>query len=203
MCVLCFVLCCAVLCRRMLVLVLVCIECLLLVCVGVVCGVWRGFARGRKKNVCTFKTPPCVPAKRPHVDQMRAFCWQTRRRFERAHGMRGLSPLSLALSSLSLCLSFSLFLFFPSSFFSCSCSSRFFFSCQASFTTYWVCTCVCTSTSSSTSTNVARSVIANKSISAHAAAAVRDDRGYLLFGHCWKCEQTANKVSTKSAFEDV
>ena len=32
--------------------------------------------------------PPCVPAKRPHVFNMRAFCWYTRKRFEPTHGGR-------------------------------------------------------------------------------------------------------------------
>ena len=37
-------------------------------------------------TVCTFKTPPCVPATRPHVDHMRTCCRYTRRRFESTHG---------------------------------------------------------------------------------------------------------------------
>ena len=40
----------------------------------------------RKTPVCRFKTPPCVPAKRAHVFNMRAFCQYTRRRFEPTHG---------------------------------------------------------------------------------------------------------------------
>ena len=63
--------------------------------VSVVCGVllcvfrvWRGLARGKKKKktVCRFKTLPCVPAKRAHVEHMRAFCRHTRKRFEPTHG---------------------------------------------------------------------------------------------------------------------
>ena len=37
-------------------------------------------------SVCTFRTHPCVPAKRAHVFNMRAFCRYTRKRFERTHG---------------------------------------------------------------------------------------------------------------------
>ena len=36
--------------------------------------------------VCRFKTSPCVPGKRPHVLNMRAFSRYTRRRPERTHG---------------------------------------------------------------------------------------------------------------------
>ena len=36
--------------------------------------------------VCRFKTSPCVPAKRAHVEHMRAFCRHTRKRFEPTHG---------------------------------------------------------------------------------------------------------------------
>ena len=36
--------------------------------------------------MCRFKTLPCVPAKRAHVEHMRAFCWYTRKRFEPTHG---------------------------------------------------------------------------------------------------------------------
>ena len=50
---------------------------------------------------------------------------------------------------------------------------------------------------------LAKSIIASKSIFARAAAVVCDDLCHLLFGHCWKCEQTTNKVSNKSASEDV
>ena len=41
---------------------------------------------GTRKKVCRFKTPPCVPAKRPHVFNMRAFCQYTRKRFDPPHG---------------------------------------------------------------------------------------------------------------------
>ena len=37
-------------------------------------------------SVCSFNTPPCVPAKRPHVFNMRASCRYTWRRFECTHG---------------------------------------------------------------------------------------------------------------------
>ena len=48
----------------------------------------REFPRVKVQNVpvCRFKTPPCVPAKRPHVFNMRAFCQHTRKRFERTLG---------------------------------------------------------------------------------------------------------------------
>ena len=36
-------------------------------------------------SVCTFKTPPCVPAPSPHVSYMWAWCRYTRGRFERTH----------------------------------------------------------------------------------------------------------------------
>ena len=98
----------------------VCAWCVLCVC-GVVCVlcVWRGLARG-KPLVCRFKTSPCAPAPRAHVEHMRAFYRYTRRRFEPTHGdvsnlhNRGLSlsllsfSLSLVLSSLSLPSYFSL-----------------------------------------------------------------------------------------------
>ena len=37
-------------------------------------------------SVCTFKTTPCVPAPRPHVSYMWAWCRYTRGRFECTHG---------------------------------------------------------------------------------------------------------------------
>ena len=48
-------------------------------------------------SMCTFKTLPCEPAKRAHVEHMRAFCQYTRkhfasterRRFEPTHGEEG------------------------------------------------------------------------------------------------------------------
>ena len=90
------------------------VWCVLCVC-GVVCVVcvWRGLARG-KPHVCRFKTspcvgsktPPCVPAKRAHVFNMRAFCRYTRRRFEPTHGdVLNLQGASLSLSLLSFSLS--------------------------------------------------------------------------------------------------
>ena len=77
-----------------LVVVLVCnVRCVVCVVCGV-CGVCGAVWHAEKKNrvyaqnlpVCRFKTPPCVPAKRSHVEHMRAFCWHTRRRFEPSHG---------------------------------------------------------------------------------------------------------------------
>ena len=47
--------------------------------------VWRGLAR-RKPPVCRFRTDPCMPEKRPHVFNMRAFCQYTRKRFEPTRG---------------------------------------------------------------------------------------------------------------------
>ena len=70
----------------------VCVLCVRGLCCVCVCGcvvcvvcVWRGLARG-KLPVCRYKTHPCVPAKRPHMFNMRAFCQYTRKRFERTHG---------------------------------------------------------------------------------------------------------------------
>ena len=42
--------------------------------------------RRKTPSVCRFKTPPCVPRKRQHVLNMRAFSGYTRRRLERTHG---------------------------------------------------------------------------------------------------------------------
>ena len=89
----------------------VCVPCAWWCLVWCVRCVWRGLARG-KPPVCTFKTPPCVPAKRAHVFNMRAFCQYTRRRFQPTHERRererggegGFSSLSF-----SLPFSFSLF----------------------------------------------------------------------------------------------
>ena len=74
--------------------------------VVLLCGVVR--LGMRKTPPCAFKTPPCVPGKRPHV-QHRAFSWYTRRRRDRTHGgvlnahTEGFSAFSvfLALSLLS------------------------------------------------------------------------------------------------------
>ena len=105
------------------------------VCAWCVCNVWcvclcvwRGLARGKhpcvarlgtRKNVsvCTFKTLPCVLAKRAHVEHMRAFCLYTRRRFEPTHGdVLNLHTGSLSLSSPSLFLSSFLLFSLPSYF---------------------------------------------------------------------------------------
>ena len=69
-----------------------CVFCVLCVSVGVcvgVCGVVSGVCGvcvstrlgTRKTPVCRFQTLPCVPAKRAHVEHMRAFCRYTRKRF--------------------------------------------------------------------------------------------------------------------------
>ena len=39
--------------------------------------------RGKNRSVCTMKTSPCAPAKRPHVEHVGAFRQYTRRRFGR------------------------------------------------------------------------------------------------------------------------
>ena len=73
--------------------VLLCVVCV--VCVGlclwcVVCGAaWHAEkTRVWVQNVyeCRSKTLPCVRAKRAHVFNMRAFCRNTRNRFEPTHG---------------------------------------------------------------------------------------------------------------------
>ena len=46
----------------------------------------RPRAQFQHASVCRFKTHPCVPARRPHVFNTRAFCRYTRRRFECTHG---------------------------------------------------------------------------------------------------------------------
>ena len=92
--------------------VALCVHVVLVVCCGVVwcCGVVCGTAwcaenpstppraHVRHASVCSFKTPPCVPARRPHVEHMRASCRCTRRRFETTHGsvldMSTVGPLS-------------------------------------------------------------------------------------------------------------
>ena len=66
-------------------------------CVCVCVNVWSVARLGARKtpptrahvqhaSVCSFKTPPCVAARRPHVFNMRASCCFTRRRFETTHG---------------------------------------------------------------------------------------------------------------------
>ena len=57
----------------------------------VVCVGGRGGGGGTgvcidRVSVCTFKTTPCVPAPRPHVSYMWAWCRYTRGRFECTHG---------------------------------------------------------------------------------------------------------------------
>ena len=78
-----------------------CLWCVVCCCV---LRVWRGLARGKtrvqvqKVSVCRFKTLPCVPAKRAHVEHVRALCRHTRRRSEPTHGEeRGAFSLSLFL----------------------------------------------------------------------------------------------------------
>ena len=88
--------------------VVLCAWCVVvLLCCGVVwlCGMWHGLVRGKPPrahvqdaSVCTFKAPPCVPARRPHVEHMRAYCRYTRRRFETTHegvlDMSTMGPIS-------------------------------------------------------------------------------------------------------------
>ena len=67
---LCCVLCCGVVLRCCGVVLVCC-------CVVWLCGMWHGLVRGKKTlrvhvqlaSVCTFKMPPCVLARRPHVEQ--------------------------------------------------------------------------------------------------------------------------------------
>ena len=76
----------------------VCVE--MVVCVVYVlrsvCGECGAAWNAEKPLVCLLKTSPCVPAKRPHVEHMGAFCRHTRRRlnlhtetFEHTHGEEG------------------------------------------------------------------------------------------------------------------
>ena len=113
----CVVLCVCTCCRGACVCLWGVVWCACRVCVVLVCVlVWHGLVRGKPlprahvqhASVCSFKTTPCVAARRPHVFNMRASCCFTRRRFETTHGGvldmstggRGLSlPFSL-LSSL-------------------------------------------------------------------------------------------------------
>ena len=60
-------------------------------------------------SVCAFKTPPCVPGKRPHVLNMLAFSGYTRRRLESTHGGFSAFSVFLALSLPSVSPSFFLF----------------------------------------------------------------------------------------------
>ena len=98
------------------------------------CFVWCGAAwHAENPSVCAFKTPPCVPGKRPHVLNMRSFSGYTRRRLERTHGRvlnlhtDGFSAFSVFLA-LSLCLSCSLSSFCLSFFLSPLLSSPLSFS---------------------------------------------------------------------------
>ena len=105
--------------------VVLCVVLLLLWCCGVVV-VWYVARLGARKktprvhvqlaSVCTFKMPPCVLARRPHVEHIRAFCRCTRRHFETTHGgvrdmstVEPLSPLLLFFSLRSLLFSSLLF----------------------------------------------------------------------------------------------
>ena len=123
--------CCCCCCGGVYVVLWCCVFCVV-VCGMVWCCVvrWCGAAWHAKKKTCRFKTPPCVPAKRPHVFNMRASCRYTRRRFECTHGGvldmstgGGASLLSFSsflLSLPSLFSSFVLFLFLFSLFSSLS-----------------------------------------------------------------------------------
>ena len=78
---------CMCMCMCMSVVCCACVLKWLCVCVESVCGVVCVARLGmRKKPVCRFKTSPCVPAKRVHVLNMRAFRTYTRKRFEPTHG---------------------------------------------------------------------------------------------------------------------
>ena len=74
------------------------------------CFAWCGAAwHAENTSVCRFRTPPCVPGKRPHVLDMRAFSRYTRRRLERTHGgvLNLHTEAFFAFSAfLALCLSF-------------------------------------------------------------------------------------------------
>ena len=91
------------------------------------CFVWCGACMAcGKPPVCqnasvggAFKTPPCVPGKRPHVLDMRAFSRYTRRRLERTHGgVLNLHTEGFSAFSVFLALSLSLLLFSLSALFS-------------------------------------------------------------------------------------
>ena len=68
----------------------VCCACVLSVCVWCMCGAaWHAEnprVYAQNVSVCRFKTHPCIPAKRAHVEHTRAFCRHTRMRFEPTHG---------------------------------------------------------------------------------------------------------------------
>ena len=92
------------------VLVLWCVRCVLVLRVLLV--VWCGAAwHAENLSVCRFKTPPCVPGKRPHVSNMRAFSGYTRKRLERTLGgvlnlhTEGFSAFSSLVLSVFLALS--------------------------------------------------------------------------------------------------
>ena len=105
--VLCLCTCGVVSCWRVVVNMWLCWWC---VCV---CGVWHGFARKNHRahvqhaSVCSFKTPPCVAARRPHVFNMRASCRFTLRRFETTRG--GVLDMSTGSLSLPFCPCFFLY----------------------------------------------------------------------------------------------
>ena len=85
-------------------------------CCVVLCGVVRLGMRKplrvcvQNASVCAFKTPLCVPGKRPHVLNMRAFSRNTRRRPDRTHG-GVLNAHTEAFSAFSVFLALSLSLF--------------------------------------------------------------------------------------------
>ena len=155
--------------------VCVCVCVVVRVCVWLC--VWHGLARGKKARVLiqhaslrTVSTPPCVPATGPHVEHMRACCRYTRRRADGTHGgVLNQHTGGLCLLSLSF---FSLFLL-----------SLFLFSLLS-----------CLSSSLHDNKHCFKELHARSII----AAVVCDDCCHLLFRHCWKCEQTANKVSLKT-----
>ena len=77
-------------CWRVVVNMWLCWWCVCGVCECVECGTaWCAEiprAHVQHASVCSFKTPPCVAGRRPHVFNMRASCCFTRRRFETTHG---------------------------------------------------------------------------------------------------------------------
>ena len=100
MCVLCFVCCGVVMCGVGAGVGVLCVVrcvrgvCVVVCCVcGVLCVVCGAAWHAEKPrvwvqnvSVCRFKTHPCVPAKRAHVEHMRPFCRHTWMRFEPTHG---------------------------------------------------------------------------------------------------------------------
>ena len=105
MCIVCIVSCRVVSCR-----VVSCRAGVMRVCVQCVFPcVWRGLASGNPPLVLRFSTPPCVPAKRPHVYNMRALCRYTRSTHGGVLNLSTGRRVSLLSVFLALCLSCSPF----------------------------------------------------------------------------------------------